>query len=59
MSSPLNTNPVLILTVQDFGDDGGQREDNEKTQHMMAMVALYATGWRSGEGGKARPLGTA
>ena len=27
MSSPLNTNPVLILTVQDFGDDGGQRED--------------------------------
>jgi len=27
MSSPLNTNPVLILTVQDFGDDGVQRED--------------------------------
>ena len=29
------------------------------TQHMMAMVALCAMGWRSGEGGEARPLGTA
>ena len=27
MSSQLNTNPVLILTVQDFGDDGVKRED--------------------------------
>eukprot|EP01043_Picozoa_sp_COSAG02_P015023 COSAG02_NODE_630_length_19310_cov_19.127271_10_plen_38_part_00 len=25
--------------------------ENEKTQHMMAMAALCATGWRSREGG--------